>query len=234
MHVVLKGLLWLMASGCVLTSHAQAAEISSRVEIESGGKPLASGALAGVVVWLSNLPSADPGPRAKPGHFQLMQKDKSFSPHLLVVPLGSTIDFPNHDPFFHNVFSLYNGKRFDLGLYESGSTRAVRFDHEGVSYIFCNIHPTMSAVVVSLSTPYVAVSTAEGSVSFSGVLDGEYELHVWAEGANTMQLEELSHRIHVSEGHAELGTIRITKESDLTVHKNKFGEDYKPAEAPAY
>ena len=87
-----------------------------------------------------------------------MQKDKTFTPHLLVIPTGSTVDFPNLDPFFHNVFSEFNGKRFDLGLYESGSSRTVHFDHDGVSYIFCNIHPEMSAVIVTLSTPYFGVS----------------------------------------------------------------------------
>jgi len=65
---------------------------------------------------------------------------------VLVVPVGSVVDFPNHDPFFHNVFSLFDGKRFDLGLYEAGATNSVRFDRLGVSFLFCNIHPEMSAV----------------------------------------------------------------------------------------
>ena len=76
-----------------------------------------------------------------------------FTPHILVVPVGSVVRFPNADPFFHNVFSLFDGKRFDLGLYEAGSTKEVTFSREGLSYIFCNIHPEMSAVVISLSTP---------------------------------------------------------------------------------
>jgi hypothetical protein len=153
---------------------------------------------------------------------------------LLVVPLGSIIDFPNHDPFFHNVFSLFNGKRFDLGLYESGSSRAVHFDHEGVSYIFCNIHPEMSAVVVVLSTPFVAISTDMGAVAFSGVPAGEYELHIWAEGANTAQLDKMAHRVRVENAHTDLGVIRVTREAAPTGHKNKFGEAYKPSETPAY
>ena len=85
---------------------------------------------------------------------QLVQKDKSFQPSLLVVPAGGQVEFPNHDPFFHNVFSLFDGKRFDLGLYEGGSTQFVRFDKPGISFIFCNIHPQMSAVVIALNTPY--------------------------------------------------------------------------------
>src|ERR1019366_9401045 len=76
-----------------------------------------------------------------PMHAVLKKKNKAFEPHLIVVTKGSTADFPNRDPWFHNVFSLFNGKRVDLGLYEAGTSRTVHFDREGVSYIFCNIHP---------------------------------------------------------------------------------------------
>ena len=104
-----------------------------------------------MVVWLTPLkPDGRPAATGHPGPFRLVQKDKMFTPHLLVVPTGTSVEFPNEDPFFHNVFSLFNGQRFDLGLYESGTSRAVRFDREGVSYIFCNIHPEMGAVVLAL------------------------------------------------------------------------------------
>src|SRR5579884_3159489 len=117
---------------CTLMSvgTAHCAEVIAHAQVVvSGGKKASN---TGVVVWLQPpyLVSA-----AKPSHFRLVQKDKKFTPHLLVIPLGSTVDFPNLDPFFHNVFSQFNGKRFDLGLYEAGSTKAVRFDHEGVSYL---------------------------------------------------------------------------------------------------
>src|SRR5215469_8130078 len=114
------------------------------------------------VVWLQpRAPSLVP--TAAPGHFTLLQKDRAFVPHLLVIPAGSVVSFPNADPFFHNVFSLFNGKRFDLGLYEAGATREVVFSRVGVSYIFCNIHPEMSAVVVALSTPFYGISDKKGS-----------------------------------------------------------------------
>ena len=103
----------------------------------------------------------------------MIQKNKQFDPHMLVVPVGSMVQFPNHDPFFHNVFSLYNGKRFDLGLYETGSERGVRFDREGVSYIFCNIHPEMGAVILALSTPYYDMS-ADGAIVIPRVPPGKY------------------------------------------------------------
>ena len=108
------------------------------------------------VIWLTPLENKTPLPN-KSGQYVLTQKNKQFTPHLMVIPAGSVVGFPNQDPYFHNVFSLFNGRRFDLGLYEAGSTRSVRFTREGVSYVFCNIHPEMSAVILALSTPYFAV-----------------------------------------------------------------------------
>jgi len=98
-----------------------------------------------IVVWLKPLDPvtrSEPEGTANPKKFRLVQHNKSFQPHVLVVPVGSVVDFPNHDPFFHNVFSLFDGKRFDLGLYEAGATNSVRFDRLGVSFLFCNILAT--------------------------------------------------------------------------------------------
>jgi hypothetical protein len=153
-----------------------------------------------IVVWLAPIgksPSVQPAP---PGHFKLIQKNRTFIPHLLVIPVGSTVSFPNEDPFFHNMFSLFNGKRFDLGLYEAGSSREVRFSREGVSYIFCNIHPEMRAVVIALTTPLYDVAGAAGSFSIHGVPPGTYELHVWIEGAPQPDLDYLSRRITLADG----------------------------------
>ncbi|MGC1978113.1 MAG: hypothetical protein WA671_15440, partial [Candidatus Sulfotelmatobacter sp.] len=100
-----------------------------------------------VVVWLTPLGTTPaPLPLQQRSQIpQLVQKDKSFHPSLLVIPAGGQVEFPNQDPFFHNVFSLFDGKRFDLGLYESGTTQFVKFDKPGISFIFCNIHAQMSA-----------------------------------------------------------------------------------------
>jgi plastocyanin len=186
-----------------------------------------------VVLWLKlvNPPGSFRSPA--PRRFRMAQKNKSFQPHLLVVPLGSTVAFPNLDPFFHNVFSQFNGKRFDLGLYEAGSTRDVRFDHEGVSYIFCNIHPEMSAVIITLSTPWYAVSSG-GTVLLHGVPPGVYEVHVWASGANARQLDALTHRVRIGPGDDNLGTISIAMEATPAPHKNKFGKDYSAEAGSIY
>ena len=119
---------------------------------------------------------------------------------MLVVPTGSTVDFPNLDPFFHNVFSQsFNGKRFDLGLYEAHSHRTVKFDRDGVSYIFCNIHPEMGAVIVSLSTPYYGISGPhDGMVTLHSVSPGRYRLNIWAENVSADRLNALSRPVEIS------------------------------------
>jgi plastocyanin len=189
-----------------------------------------------VVLWLMEVSSsanssADP---VTPGRFRMEQKNKSFIPHLLVVPLGSTVEFPNRDPFFHNVFSQFNGKRFDLGLYEAGAVKDVRFDHEGVSYLFCNIHPEMGAVIVTLATPYYAVSNASGTVTLHNVPPGAYEMHLWAEGADAKTLESLTRVVHISATQSDLGSIQILTTNRPVPHLNKFGDDYRPDRPSAY
>ena len=96
---------------------------------------------------------------------------------MLIIPVGSVVQFPNADPFFHNVFSLFDGKRFDLGLYEAGSTKSVTFSREGVSYIFCNIHPEMSGVILTLSTALYTKADAGGAFHLANVPAGDYEMH---------------------------------------------------------
>ncbi len=224
-------------AGAIAISAAQKVDVTGSVQVATRGRGKLDKRLSGVVVWLTpaSAESAASFVPAAPGHFRLVQKDKSFIPHQLVIPLGSTVDFPNEDPFFHNVFSLFNGKRFDLGLYEAGASRAVRFDHEGVSYIFCNIHPQMSAVVIALSTPYVAISSAQGNIVIAGVPPGGYRMHVWAEGADSGQLDRMTRELRVGPGSAAFGTLHILRDrDDLTQHKNKFGEDYRQSESPLY
>jgi plastocyanin len=191
-----------------------------------------------VVVWLKPLerPGAEGAP-AEPSRkkFQLVQKNKNFQPHLLVVPVGSMVDFPNRDPFFHNVFSLFDGKRFDLGLYEAGATNSVRFDRLGVSFLFCNIHPEMSAVVVAVDTPYYAVSDRTGNVAIPNVPDGKYEMHIWYERSLPEDLKALIRTVSVSAATKDLGIIRVPENPNFSpAHKNKYGQDYAPPPAPGY
>jgi plastocyanin len=234
MRAMLLFLCWVSTAA---TSHAETVDASVQVQMTRVGKSKdqPSGS-AGVVVWLTPLSPAteSAATRAKPGHYRLLQKDKTFTPHLLVIPTGSSVEFPNLDPFFHNVFSLFNGKRFDLGLYESGSSRTVHFDHDGVSYIFCNIHPEMSAIIVTLPTPYFGVSAADGNILLHDVPPATYEMHVWAEGGSTSDLNALSRRVVVAASQKDLGVVDVTVNAHVPPHKNKFGEDYQAPDDSLY
>jgi plastocyanin len=208
---------------------AQEVTLTARVALTttSEGKPAKSREANNVVVWLT--PAAG---TVRPVSFhqmqqpRLVQRNKSFDPHLLVVPVGSVVAFPNHDPFFHNVFSLFEGKRFDLGLYEAGSTRDVHFDKPGISYIFCNIHPEMSGVVVALDTPYYGVSDQHGQVVIAGVPVGKYVLRVWHESALPETLKAMTREVTISATSSTLGVLRLA-ESDLPKgHKNLYGLEY--------
>lgn len=213
---------------CFLTVPLQSAEVTASIRVSGvAGDP------SGAVVSLTPLDSAKrQALNETPIHAALLQKNKTFSPHVLVVPPGSTVDFPNHDPFFHNVFSLFEGKRFDLGLYESGATRSVKFDRTGVSYIFCNIHPQMNAIVISLGTPYYAIVGATGGAKIANVQPGEYLMQVWAEGLTREQMDKLSRRVTVSDAPVKLGVLEIPSTETLAQHKNKYGRNYDPTSAP--
>jgi len=154
---------------------------------------------------------------------------------VLAIRVGSVVQFPNKDPFFHNVFSLFDGKRFDLGLYEAGSSNSVRFDRPGISYLFCNIHPDMSAVVIAVPTPYFAVTDISGLWTIPNVPDGRYRLHLWYERSSPEDLEKLQRDIAITENSRLLEPIRVVGSATAnSAHKNKYGKDYVPASSPAY
>jgi len=191
---------------------------------------------SGVVVWLVPVGAPSALPADSPPRPQLVQRNKTFEPHLLVVPVGSIVGFPNRDPFFHNVFSLFEGKRFDLGLYEAGSSRDVKFDKPGISYIFCDIHAEMSAVIIAVPTTYFAVSDRKGQIIIPHVPDGRYVLHVWYEAAPPQLLSSLTREVPISQNEATLGVFHLTMVPSPEAHKDKYGRDYDPPapDNPAY
>jgi hypothetical protein len=196
-------------------------KVSGRIQLSR------SADASGAVVWLTPLDDPRMTPPQSSHRSRLLQKNKMFSPHVVVVPVGSAIEFPNQDPFFHNVFSLFEGKRFDLGLYEAGTTRTVVFDRPGISYIFCNIHPDMSAVVISLKTPYYGVSDSDGKVIIPDVPPGSYEMQAWHERALLETLKDITKRIVVSDASHTFGVLHLTEQRDFSqAHKNKYGKDY--------
>jgi plastocyanin len=208
--------------------------LTARVTLASESKAKSSMDARNIVLWLiRDADSVKPKPVQ---HLRLVQKNKGFEPHLLVIPVGSVVAFPNHDPFFHNVFSLFEGKRFDLGLYEAGSTRDVHFDKPGVSYIFCNIHPEMSAVVVVLDTPFYGISDARGQILVPNVPPGRYTRRIWYEGSLPDTLREMTREVTISESTSSLGVLRLPSPGVPQPHKNLYGQDYAPPnpDTPAY
>jgi plastocyanin len=227
-----------VASGILLLAGAgmQAQEmLKAHVDVTRDGQRLKDQSQA--VMWLTPLGMSVATPRQDPSQIpQLVQKDKAFHPPVVVIPVGGKVEFPNHDPFFHNVFSLFEGKRFDLGLYESGTTRFVQFDKPGISFIFCNIHAEMSAVVIALATPYYGISDRRGDVSIPNVPAGRYALQVFHSAVPPDQLRAMNREVTVGPGNTFLGSFSLA-ESDMTVaHKNKYGRDYDPPQpdSPAY
>jgi plastocyanin len=170
------------------------------------------------VVWLEGSASGD----ARPLTAEIGTSNKEFSPHVLVVTVGSTVTFPNHDPFNHNVFSLSEENPFDLGLYGRGETREVRFARPGVIRVYCNVHAQMSAVVVVRDNPWFAQPGGDGSFTMAAVPPGSYRLHAWHERA-----PELIRDLEVpAEG---LGGISLELDArgyQFKPHLNKHGQPY--------
>jgi plastocyanin len=191
-----------------------------------------------VAVWLTPLDRGEAdasAPTSKQKPPRLVQRNKTFEPHVLIVLVGTAVEFPNKDPFFHNIFSLYDGKRFDLGLYEAGSKRSVVFDRPGVSYLFCNIHAEMSAVVIAVETPYFGLSNRSGHLVIPDVPTGRYRMNVWYERSVPQALNALTRTVTISNPTQTLGQIHVPENPDFTAaHKNKYGLDYVPPPNPDY
>ena len=161
-----------IALWCVMASPALSAELSGTAQ--SGGKPVEN-----AVVWLE-APGAPPLVQTKP--VVLDQRNLAFAPRVLVVRVGTKVDFPNNDKIFHNVFSFRDGRKFDLGVYPVGTSKPIVFNQKGLSRIFCNIHPHMAAYVMAVDSPYFAVSDSQGAFAVSGVPAGSYTYHAWRPG----------------------------------------------------
>ena len=158
---------------------------------------------------------------------QMAQRKKHFDPPVLAIPVGSTVTFPNLDPIFHNAFSNYSGQIFDVGLYPPGAIPKVVFSRPGIVRVFCNIHPTMSAVIVVADTPYISVTGSDGALRIEGVRPGEYRLHIFDEQATEKTLAGLQRTLTVGSDPVALGEIGISESGYVLVpHKNKYGKDY--------
>jgi plastocyanin len=136
------------------------------------------------------------GKKRTPKQRIIEQRGREFAPHVLAVPVGSTVSFPNFDPIFHNVFSLSKPKAFDLGMYKSGETREIKFDKPGIVRLGCNLHATMSAYLIVVDAPHYVVVDKDGRFSFSALAPGKYKVQAWNERAG----DPLSSEIEIKEG----------------------------------
>jgi plastocyanin len=223
-----RGPLVALATLCLCVTPLTAGSVMGRMELkDSHIASVRKGRdYSGIVVWLLPTDGA-PAPRAVSKHARLIQKDKTFTPHVLAIETGTTVDFPNYDPIFHNAFSNFSGQLFDIGLYAPGSTRSFRFQRSGTVRIFCNIHPTMSAVILVVDTPYFTVSGRDGTFEIPNVKPGDYQFKVFHERATESVLQGLERKVSVEAGNLTLPPIEISESGYLpAAHKNKYGKDY--------
>jgi plastocyanin len=202
------------------------ATVSGRIELRDSRDPAVRKRLdySGVVISLNPSPAK---PFSADARASILQKDKTFTPHVLAVPVGASVDFPNADPIFHNAFSSYSGQIFDVGLYPPGTTRAVRFTRPGIVRVFCNIHSAMSAVIVVLGTPYFGVTGKDGSYSIPNVPAGEYQFEVFHERATEAALHALERRVTVDQNPLTPPPVQISEAGFLPMpHNNKYGRGY--------
>jgi plastocyanin len=139
-----------------------------------------------VVVFVKDAPKT----AVTPSHAEIRQRDEIFVPRVVAVTVGSTVDFPNDDPIYHNVFSLSRTRTFDLGRFPKGKSRGERFDKPGIVKVFCQIHSHMSATVMVLDHPWFAMPDEQGMFNISGVPPGTHAITAWHErlGDTTMPL----------------------------------------------
>lgn len=213
---------FLLAAGVcsLLAAGLDAAPVRGTVTFltKRGQKPVVKETL----VWLD--PAGKNVPKKAAAPFTMTTRSKTFTPHVLAVPAGSTIAFPNEDPISHNLFSLTPGYTFDLGLYRKGPGKSHKFDTPGTVNVYCNIHPNMSAVVHVMSTPYYGFADAAGNYAFD-VPAGKYRLTAWNEQGGTVASD-----IEVKPDGTVAGATALTIDSRnfrLAQHKNKFGKTYK-------
>lgn len=182
---------------------------------------------SGVALWLE----PDSGPplhSPSPANAVIKQRAKSFTPHIIALEAGGSVDFPNLDPIFHSAFSNYDGKIFDLGLYAPHTSRAVRFDRPGIVRVFCNIHAAMSAVIVVVPTPYFAVTNPAGTFQIDGLPPGKYRLRVFHERATPEALQLLERSITIAEPSLSLPPLVLSEQDYIPApHRNKYGKEYR-------
>jgi plastocyanin len=210
---VLAGTVGLLA----VVGFSTATQVAGRISIlEKDNKP--SPDLSDAVLYLE-APAAVTT-TARPVTVEIAITDKTYAPHVLVVPLGSTVRFPNHDPFNHNVFSVSEPNSFDLGLYGRGEAKSHTFDHPGLVRVYCNVHPRMVAYVLVMENRYYAQPGNDGSFAIDNVPAGQYRLHVWHERIPSEVVKD------VTAGEPDVQIALNARGYTWQPHRNKYGRNY--------
>jgi len=198
---------------------SDAARVAGRLVIlEKDNKP--SPDLSDAVLYLETPAAVTTA--ARPVTVEIVITDKTYAPHVVVVPVGSTVRFPNHDPFNHNVFSVSEPNSFDLGLYGRGEAKSYTFEHPGLVRVYCNVHPRMVAYVLVMENRYYAQPGNDGSFAIENVPAGRYRLHVWHERIPTEGVKDVS----AGGGQADVQIALNARGYKWQPHRNKYGRNY--------
>lgn len=173
--------------------------------------------LSGVVVYLERVPGPPPAATTA----VIKQRDKQFDPPLTIVVRGTTVDFPNEDKIFHNVFSVSRPARFDLGLYKSGAKKSVQMKRPGTVDVYCNIHPEMVAKVKVLDNGFYTRTDKSGGFVIDGVPPGEYPIVAWLPSG-----DEARGRVTITSGATAEIKLAVTEVKKKTTHTRKDGTPY--------
>lgn len=212
-RITLLLLVWQLTSPAASRADVLSGTIVTRV------RPGATAATA--VVYAEPLAGSAPARAAGP--FVITQRNKTFTPRVLGVPVGAVVQFPNDDGLFHNVFSLTPGHAFDLGLYRSGASKSRTFAAAGVVRVFCNIHPQMTALVVAAATPWIVSAGSDGGFRLD-LPAGRYRLTTLSERAAAASIE-----VAVS-GATTAPALTLDESAFVAApHANKFGKPYPEA-----
>jgi hemoglobin len=158
------------------------------------------------------------GKKRTPKTRVIEQRGKTFEPHVMAVPVGSTVSFPNFDSVYHNVFSLSKSKAFDLGMYKNGETREVKFDKPGIIRLGCNLHANMSAYLIVVDAPHYAVVGDDGTYKFGSLAPGKYKVQAWSERSGDPLTTEITIKAGANEAPLEL------KAGGSAIGPDKFGQ----------
>jgi plastocyanin len=197
-------------------SKPQTGIVHGSISVTKGGKAKAD--KTGVIVYLEGVAGTPPTPK---DHAIIRQREKQFDPPLTVVVKGTTVDFPNEDKIFHNVFSVSRPARFDLGLYKSGTQKSVEMKRAGVVDVYCNIHPDMIAKVKVLENAYYTITGKTGEFRIENVPPGEYPVVAWLQSG-----DEVKGKVTVKAGAVADVKLELVEVAKKDTHTRKDGTPY--------